>query len=218
MTRLILLRHGQTDWNQEGRFRGRADIGLNEVGCRQVELTARLVATKWDPAAIYCSPLHRARQTAEAIAQPLRLHERAHPGLLDIDYGAWQGLTLEEVRQRWPAALQAWFTRPTKAPIPGGEVLETVQLRAMGTIGEIVNRHMAETIVVVGHTVVNRVILLGMLQLPLERFWNLGQDICAVNIITHKADTESPGGNFVLISMNETGHLWQLAGSEEPAS
>jgi broad specificity phosphatase PhoE len=201
-TTLVLVRHGQTEWNLEDRFRGRANITLDATGIEQAEVTAHYIAAHWTPDAVYCSPLIRARQTAEKIAQPFHLHERAHPGLLDIDYGAWEGHTPEELRaQHWAEALELWYMHPQDAPIPGGETVQAVRLRAMGALGEIMERHAGGTVVVVAHTVVNRLLLLGILGLGNERFWHLGQDTCAINLI------EFDGQDYKLLKMNDTCHL-----------
>lgn len=93
MTRIILVRHGQTKWNVVERFRGRSDIPLDETGLAQAEALGLRVPRNFKPDAIYTSPLTRARQTAEAIAKRCGIPCRDHPGLVDIDYGQWQGLT-----------------------------------------------------------------------------------------------------------------------------
>ena len=205
-TTVILVRHGQTAWNVEERFRGRANVPLDEKGLAQAEVMVRYILAHWTPDAIYCSPLLRARQTAEKIAQPLRLHERAHPGLLDIDYGAWEGYTPDDLRdQGWVKALETWYTQPHDAPIPGGEMLQTVRLRAMGALDVIVERHRGKTVVVVAHTVVNRLILLGILGLGNERFWHLGQDTCAMNVL------EFDGQFYKLLKMNDNSYLADVA-------
>jgi broad specificity phosphatase PhoE len=204
-TTVVLIRHGQTAWNLEDRFRGRANIPLDGVGLAQAEATARYVLAHWAPGAVYCSPLLRARQTAEQIAQPLGVHERTHPGFLDIDYGAWEGYTHNDLRdQGWAKALEMWYSQPHDAPIPGGESLQTVRLRAIGALGEIVERHRGETVVIVAHTVVNRLILLGILGLGNERFWHLGQDTCAVNVL------EFDGQLYKLLKLNDNCHLTNL--------
>jgi probable phosphoglycerate mutase len=201
-TTVVLMRHGQTAWNLEGRLRGRANVPLDETGVAQAEVAARYIGDNWTPDAVYCSPLMRARQTAEKVAEPFILHERVHPGFLDIDYGVWEGHTPEELREkRWDRALEAWYTRPQEAPIPGGETLHAVRLRAMGAIREVVERHADQTVVVVAHTVVNRVILLGCFDIGNERFWYLEQDLCALNLL------EFDGRYFKLIRMNDTCHL-----------
>jgi probable phosphoglycerate mutase len=109
MTCIILIRHGQNEWNRIERFRGRADVPLNEAGLVQAEATGMRVAAEWKPAAIYSSPLSRAIKTAEAIAKHFNLPVQIQSGLADIDYSKWQGLTPDEVRDRWPAELQTWY-------------------------------------------------------------------------------------------------------------
>jgi phosphoserine phosphatase len=201
MTRFILVRHGQTEWNRKERFRGRADIPLNETGLAQAEATGQRLSREWQPGAIYTSPLSRSVLTAEAIARHYGLPVQKHPGLADIDYGEWQGLSPEEVRQRWPDEIDAWYNRPHQARIPGGESLDELRARAMQTIQELANWHKGETIVLVGHTVINRIILLGVLGLGNERFWRIKQDTCAINIF------EAEAGDFTLVSLNDTCHL-----------
>jgi len=95
MTRFVLVRHGQTEWNRVERFRGRADIPLNETGLAQAKALARRLAS-WAIAAVYSSPLQRTRETGKAIARQLGLQVEPLEGLIDIDYGALQGLTPEE--------------------------------------------------------------------------------------------------------------------------
>ncbi len=201
MTRIILVRHGQTEWNRVERFRGRADVPLNDAGLAQAEATGRRVAAEWQVSAIYASPLSRAMRTAEAIAAHYGLPVQAHPGLADIDYGQWQGLTPEEARARWPEEVDAWYHAPERAQIPGGETLAGLRERAMATVRDLAARHAGETIVAVGHTVINRVILLGVLGLGNDRFWHLRQDTCAINVF------EAEGGDYTLVSLNDTCHL-----------
>ena len=201
MTKIILVRHGQTEWNRVERFRGRADIPLNETGLAQAEATGLRVAAEWQPTAIYSSPLSRAIQTAEAIARNFSLEVQRYPGLIDIDYGEWQGLSPDEARQRWPAELDAWYNAPEKARIPGGESLEELRTRAMSTVNELAASHPGQTIVLIGHTVINRIILLGVLGLGNERFWRLRQEPCAINVFEAEAD------DFTLASLNDTCHL-----------
>jgi broad specificity phosphatase PhoE len=207
MTRIILVRHGQTEWNRVERFRGQADVPLNAAGLAQAEATGRRIAADAvppggrRPAAVYSSPLSRAVVTAEAIAGRFGLSVQVHPGLADIDYGEWQGLTPDEAGARWPEILNAWQNAPHTARIPGGETLDDLRARAMAAVNELVTRHAGQTIVLVGHTVVNRIILLGVLGLGNNRFWRLRQDTCAVNVF------EAEGGDFTLVSLNDTCHL-----------
>jgi broad specificity phosphatase PhoE len=202
-TRVILVRHGQTAWNRDERFRGRADVPLDKAGLAQVRATGKRVADQWSPVAVYSSPLTRALTTAEAIASLLALTVVPDAGLIDIDYGEWQGLTPEAIRQRWPKELEAWSEAPATACIPSGEKLEDVRGRAMASLRRICAAHEGRTVCVVAHHVVNRLILLDVLGLGNERFWHLRQDTCAVNIF------EAEAGDFTLVSLNDTCHLRQ---------
>ena len=205
MTRIILVRHGQTEWNRVERFRGRADVPLNETGLAQAEATGKRVASEWQPVAVYTSPLSRSVKTAESIAKHYDLKVQIHPGLADIDYGEWQGLSPEEAGQRWPEEIDAWYNHPHQARIPGGETLSDLRARLMQTVNELAARHAGETIVLVGHTVINRIILLGILGLGNDRFWRIKQDTCAINVF------EAEAGDFVLVSLNDTCHLRESA-------
>ncbi len=205
-TRIILTRHGRTIWNHEGRFRGQADPPLDEVGVQQAEAAAQAILARWTPEAVYCSSLRRARQTAEAVAKPLGLTVRPVRGLLDINYGAWAGLTLDEVRAKWPDALRAWLERPHEVIIPDGETLAEVRQRGVDTLREIAQLHQGQTVVVVGHTVINRLMLLGVLDIGNEHFWHLGQDVAAINVLTCKE------GAFTLHKLNDTHHLDEIGG------
>jgi broad specificity phosphatase PhoE len=205
MTLIVLVRHGQTEWNRVEHFRGQADVPLDETGLTQAEATARRIASEWQPVAVYSSPLSRAVKTAEAIARQFGLPVHTHRGLADINYGQWQGLTPDEARERWPDIVDAWYRAPDTAQIPGGETLNNLRVRAMEAVRELADRHRGNTIVLVGHTVVNRVILLGVLGLRNHRFWRLRQDTCAINVL------EVDGDEFTLVSMNDTCHLRGLS-------
>jgi broad specificity phosphatase PhoE len=201
MTRVTLVRHGRTEWNRVERFRGRADLPLDETGMAQARATARRLAAGPPPQAVYSSPLSRARQTAEAIAAAFGLPVRVQEALADIDYGQWQGLTPAQVKERWPGLYEEWLQAPQRARIPGGESLRRLRRRAMAGVTELCRRHDGGAVVLVAHTVVNRIILLGILGLGNERFWRLHQDPCALNVFEWEA------GRFTLVSLNDTCHL-----------
>lgn len=201
---VLLVRHGQTDWNRVERFRGRFDIPLNQRGLEQAEATAARIAGGPRPGEILTSPLSRACQTADAVGRETGIAPRVCEGLIDIDYGEWQGLTPDEVRARWPRELLAWYESPGTARIPGGERLAGVQERASSSAREACARRAGDSsdrIVMVGHTVVNRLILMEALGSPLSRFWRLRQDPCAINLL------EFDGASFSVVLMNDTCHL-----------
>jgi broad specificity phosphatase PhoE len=159
----------------------------------------------WKPAAVYSSPLSRSVTTARSIAGHFGIDVKIHSGLADIDYGEWQGLTPDEARERWPDEARAWFEKPETARIPGGETLANLRQRTMAAVAELAGRHPEATIVLVGHTAVNRIILLGVLGLGNDRFWRLRQEPCAINVF------EWDGDDFTLVSMNDTCHLRSAA-------
>jgi phosphoserine phosphatase len=179
MTRIILVRHGYVDWIVRERFRGRAELALSDLGCRQAQATARYIAATWKPDAVYTSPLGRCLETGAAIAAPFRIERLPVDGLSDINYGEWQGLTREEAKERWPEEVALWFSAPHLAVIPGGETLAAVLSRTTAALRDILGSHSEGTVVVVGHDSVNRVLLLHAMELPLSRYWHLRQDPCA---------------------------------------
>jgi broad specificity phosphatase PhoE len=200
-TSIVLVRHGHVEGIDPPRFRGQTDLPLTARGTRQAEKTRDLVAYLPRPAAAYASPLSRCMTTAGIIAQPLSLTVSPMPSFLDIDYGDWQGRLYQEVKQTDPEGFACWFDTPHLAIIPGGETLLQLAERVAETMRGIVARHRGETVLLVGHDTVNRVLLLLALDLPLSRFWHLRQDPCAANIVTH--DT----GSWRVVSMNEASHL-----------
>jgi broad specificity phosphatase PhoE len=203
-TRVILVRHGQTEWNRVERFRGRIDLGLNETGRAQARATAARLAGE-GLAAIYTSPLTRARETAQPLAAALGLAVIELPGIVDIDYGDWHGLTAEEAAKRDPEAYRLWLTAPYRAHIPGGETLPQVRQRAMAALEEVVGRHQGESIALVSHKVVCQVLMGAVLGLEEARAWDIAQDTCAINIF------QARGQGYVVSLLNDTCHLRQPA-------
>jgi len=203
MTKIILVRHGHVEGISPERFRGRADLELTQLGRRQAEETAARIAASWTPAALYSSPLSRCRVTGEAIGRRFGLTPLPLLELIDIDYGKWQGQSPEDVRRKSPEALATWYRSPQWAAIPGGENLQEVLTRTVAALRKVTAGHPKDTVVIVGHDSVNRVILLHVLDLPLSRYWRLGQDPCAINEI------DFSDGEFTVRSINGTDHLEQ---------
>ncbi len=203
-TQIILVRHGQTAWNEPGeRIRGRSDVPLSEEGLAQAQATARYIAARWPLAAVYSSPLSRAMETARAIAEAQGLRAQPLDGLVDLSFGEWEGLTLDEVKARYPDLWQAWREAPHTVHFPGGESLDDVRRRCTETLREVVERHPGETVALVAHRVVNQVLLCAVLDLGNDHFWHVVQDTCAVNRI------EWNGKFYSVALMNDTSHLWR---------
>jgi broad specificity phosphatase PhoE len=205
MVTVILVRHGETAWNRREVFRGRADVELNERGRAQAQAVAASMRER-AVAAVYSSPLRRAVETAEAIAEPHNVTVQTEDGFIDFDYGCWQGLQHDEVRRRYPILYQEWLERPHTVRMDGGESLRMVRRRAMNALMQATERHADETVVVVSHRVVNKVILCAVLGLGNSHFWRIRQDTCALNVLEWSQD------QWVVRLLNDTCHLKDVPG------
>jgi len=208
MTTILLVRHGQTAWNREERFRGQVDLPLDDRGLQQAELVGRRIAGRWAPAAIYASSLQRTLQTAAGIARACGLHTTIHDGLLDIDYGAFAGLTPEEAASLHPDLARAWRRAPHMTLFPDGESLADVRDRSEAALKEIVADHPQQTVVVVTHVVVCRLLLCSVLGLDNSHFWQFEPATASINIF------ELSDQRSLLVCLNDTCHLDALARDE----
>lgn len=203
-TKILLVRHGHVDGIHPERFRGRAEIPLSALGERQRLLTAARVNESSEPAIVFTSSLGRCIATGEAIAAACNVQSLILPDLWDIDYGAWQWKTHDEVRQSEPVAFESWKKFPDQIQMPEGESLQQVLVRATRALSKILLEYEGKTVVMVSHDSVNRVLLIHMLGLPLSRYWAIKQDPCCINEI------EFDEGIFQIKSINETWHLHPL--------
>ncbi len=198
--RVILVRHGQTDWNEEGIFRGSLDVELNREGLEQAQnIGRRLAGVKLD--AVYSSPLSRAAKTAELIASFHDLSVDLREEFTDINFGKWQGLKREEARQRYPEIYRVWEESPHKVRIPGAETLEDVRGRITRGLKTIFLEHRGGIVVIVSHGLTNKVLLCAVLGVGNSHFWKVKQDNGAVNVFKY---TERGTKLFL---MNDTSHL-----------
>ncbi|MBW2056422.1 MAG: histidine phosphatase family protein [Deltaproteobacteria bacterium] len=204
-TSIYLVRHGQTQWNREEIFRGTADVPLNDSGILEARLAGRALKDK-PVRAVYTSPLARARQTAEAIAGFHGLEVAVLEGLKDLCFGKWQGVSHRTVRERYPELYRQWLERPDKVSFPEGESLGALQSRAVEAVKGLIPKHPEQTIVIVSHRVVNRALICGLVGIDLSRFWQIGQDTAAINLLTWRK------GRFILTCLNDTCHLRELEG------
>ena len=202
MTEIILARHGETEWNVAEIFRGRADIELGETGIRQAELLAEYLG-QVKIEAIYSSPLKRAIRTAELIASHHKLEVEIAPGLIDFDYGQWQGLPHQEVKDKYRELYAEWVSHPEQVKIPGGESLNDIRERAVSVVDEVIARY-GGTVVLVAHRVVNKVLICALLGLDNSHFWNIRQDTAGITTFTYENE------RFVLTEHNNTSYLKPL--------
>ena len=200
LPRLLLVRHGLTDWNRQGRIQGHSEIELNQVGLAQARaLSERLASETLD--AIYASNLGRARATAEIIAAPHGLPVQIEPRLCEANYGAWEGHTMDELRRDDPERATAWMTEPVDVCPPGGETLEEVADRVAAVLDELRQRPDDEQIVLVGHGGSVRALLSVALQIPQGYSRRLRVDTASLSIIQLNKD------RAMLCSFNDRHHL-----------
>lgn len=207
MGRLLIVRHGETVWNHQGRIQGHTDVALSERGLQQARLLAgRLAATPIDAA--YCSDLRRAAETAEAI-----LHGRTDgrppplqptPRLREYHKGAYEGLTDAEIRRKFPGEYPAYLTKNLDFAPAGGESVWAVSVRMAAIINEIKARHLGETALVVGHGGSLRAAMRALLGMPPDGNWRFAFANCSLTIVETYAD------NAVLRLFNDTSHLAAL--------
>jgi len=199
-TTILLIRHGETEWNRGKVFRGTRDVPLNENGLRQASLLASALKARRVNAA-YTSPLQRARQTAEAAMRGRDVAITVEPRLTDFCYGEWEGLQEAEVARRWPREHALWLTRPEQVRPPGGGTLCEVSEAAFGAMEELAARHGGETVALFAHRVVNKLLVLAALGLGVERFPFVRLDNASVS------ELERTAAGYVLCLLNDTAHL-----------
>lgn len=202
--RLILVRHGQTQWNLERRFQGGgSDIRLNELGRRQARCSGLALKTeKID--AVYSSPLSRARDTAREIARHHRLRVRVEPGFTEIDAGDLEGALFERLPQEQPAFWKQWREGTGSIACPGGESLDDMMERTWAALGRIRARHPGDTVVVVSHTFTVLSLFLRALEMDTGLFRRLRLDVGSITVL------DLDGDRARLVKFNDTCH-WKEA-------
>ncbi|MFC3717319.1 histidine phosphatase family protein [Luteimonas soli] len=206
--KILLARHGETQWNAEGRYQGQEDIALSPVGEAQARaLGERLRDVRIDRAV--ASPLSRARRTAELALGEARVGMLTlDPGLMEIAHGTWEGLLAAEIHERDPARLVAWRDAPHEVLMPDGESLQHVFDRAWPALARAVEGLGADdTLLVVAHDAVNRVLLCRVLGIPLARLWTFRQAPTTLNLL-EGADVD----HLEVVRLNDCSHHTPLFG------
>ncbi|MFG3442012.1 bifunctional RNase H/acid phosphatase [Nonomuraea sp. NPDC047897] len=201
-TSLLLLRHGETPLSAERRFSGLGDAELTANGLAQAAAAARRLSREpYRIDAVVCSPLKRARQTAEAVARSTGLDVDVDEDLRETDFGAWERHTFTEIQRRWPDELAAWLADPEAAP-PGGESFAAVADRVRRAEERLVERYEGRTVLVVSHVTPIKTLLRLALMAPPEALYRMHLDLACLSLIEHYAD-----GRSVVKSFNDTSHL-----------
>jgi probable phosphoglycerate mutase len=199
-TRLIAVRHGETDWNRQSRLQGHTDIGLNPRGREQARRVARSIAPD-RPDAVYASDLERACCTAGSIAAACGLAVTLEPALRERRFGAYEGLTFDAVQARWPEQAQRWRSRDPAWGPPDGEVLAVFHQRAVDTVARIAAAHPGQCVVIVSHGGVLDSLYRASLRIDLQapRTWLVGN--ASINRLLF-----TPAG-LSLVGWNDDAHL-----------
>jgi ribonuclease H / adenosylcobalamin/alpha-ribazole phosphatase len=200
-TRLILVRHGATAHNAEDRFSGVNALTLSDIGEQQAKQLADRLATFADIRLVASSPLRRARQTADAIADRLGMAVQVVDGFTELDFGAWDGLTYEDVAKQWPNELAQWSSTPEATP-PDGESLAQLTRRVRRARDEIVATIPDGPAIVVTHVTPIKALLRLALDAPPSALFRFHLDPASVSIVDYFSD-----GNSSVRLVNDTGHL-----------
>ncbi|MBI4825580.1 MAG: alpha-ribazole phosphatase [Nitrospirae bacterium] len=193
LTKLYLIRHGETEGAETKRYKGHIDVPLSENGIEQIRRLAEYLNNSPIPLlsksgqkrvdVVYCSDLSRAVKSAEIIAEPYGLKPVIMPELRERNFGLWEGMSFDEIREKWPDAFNAWADNPLEFSPMNGESTIELRDRALKVFSEIIGKHQGEHIAIVAHGGINRVILCHLLGIPLENIFRVEQDYGCLNIV-----------------------------------
>ncbi len=196
----LLLRHGQTPMSVQKRYAGRSDPPLTDTGVQQAAAAAKRLASAGF-GVIVTSPLLRTVQTAQQVAAVTGAAVVTDDGFRETDFGAWDGLTFTEVRERWPDEVTAWLADPEVAP-PGGESFTDVSARVTAALNRVLAAQAGQTVLIVSHVTPIKTLVTAALLAPPAALYRMHLDIAALSEIDWY-----PDGPAVLRSFNDTGHL-----------
>lgn len=205
MIRIILVRHGETEWNIEGRYQGQEDTHLSPRGLEQGHMLAE--GLRHIPIDLcISSPLERSYQTCSFCAELHHLPVAKDDRLLEINHGDWEGRLADEIEAQYPEAFHLWHTQPEKVTMPGagGENLDDVRRRARSVFDDYARKYDGKTVLVAAHDAVNKAIICDLLGLDMSHFWQIKQDNTCINVL------ECQDGVWRLVLLNSTNHMGYL--------
>ena len=206
MGMLLIVRHGETIWNAEGRIQGHTDVGLSDMGVEQARLLGeRLASIPIDVA--YCSDLKRASETAKLALGKRDIVLNRTPRLREYHKGSFEGMTLAEIEAQFPDDYPRYLEKNLDYAPEGGETTRGVSSRMAGIFGEIKAKHLSETVLVVGHGGSLRAGMVSLLGMPLEGNWSFAFGNCSLTMVDTFED------NVVLRLFNDKSHLNGMAAS-----
>ena len=203
MTKIYLIRHGETEWNKIGKLQGSSDIKLLPEGIKQAHMLADH-APFHAVDAIYSSDLSRAVMTAEILAEKFNLPVIKERGLRETTFGDWEGRYLSDLAKENPKGFEYFFTTPDKVQPPNGETFLQSQARIMNALDEIIADNEDKSIIVVSHGAAIRLIICAALEMRIRKMWAIGQYNMALNILIYDE------GVFSVELLNNTMHLYHF--------
>ncbi len=190
MTKVCLIRHGETEGADSRRYKGHIDVPLSDNGIKQVKRLAEFLSAVGERSprpiplqAVYCSDLSRAFRSAEIIAGPHGLKPVIVEGMKERNFGVWEGMSFDEIHEKWPEAFNSWAADPLSFSPMEGESTIDARDRVMPAFNEIINNHKDENIAIVSHGGVIRIIICELLGIPLENIFRIEQDFAALNVV-----------------------------------
>lgn len=203
MTKLIIVRHGETTWNVENKAQGSMNIKLSDEGVKQAKKLADRLS-KYEIDTIYSSDLDRAYATAKEVACKIKKNIMVDNRLREMSFGNWEGLTISEIKKNYEKEYVVWRNEPHNASITNGETLIEVQKRTLEMVNEIINSNKGKTVLLVSHGMAIKTLILGIMEMPLSDFYKITQGNTCINIIEFKE--YGP----VIKTLNDRAHLENL--------
>ena len=200
-TTLLLIRHGETEWNKLGKFQGCIDIELSTNGINQAGKLRSKINGEFD--LIYSSPLKRAYETAKIIARDTDKEVKVLEDIREINFGEWEGLTIKEISEKYPEIFKVWITDKIEAPFVGGDVsIKNAVNRALKCIMEIIEKNKGKKIIIVAHGGIIKASLIGMFDWHMSMYHKIVLGNTCINTINFDDELKP-----MLISLNDISHL-----------
>ncbi len=200
-TTVLLIRHGETEWNTLGKFQGCTDIALSKEGIKQAELLKDRLNGGFDY--IYASPLSRAFETANIIASVTDKKVTVANDIREINFGEWEGLTVHEIAENYPEKFKVWRTDKIESKICGGDLsILNAANRAKNCILNLINEHKGKKIAIVAHGGIIKAALIGIFEWDMTMYHKMALGNTCINTLTFDKDLIP-----ALVSLNDTNHL-----------
>jgi len=200
-TTLLLVRHGETEWNKLGKFQGCTDIELSKNGMNQAKNLKEKLNGDFDY--IYSSPLKRAYETARVVAEDTSKDVTVLKDIREINFGDWEGLTINQIAEKYPEIFKVWRTDKEEAPFVGGDAsIRNAVNRALNCVIEVIKNHKGKKIVIVAHGGIIKATLIGLFKWDMSMYHKMALGNTCINTITFNDELKP-----VIVNINDVSHL-----------